>query len=160
MPAFDASSIIHAWDNYPEKQFPGLWRWIGDNIESGEFVMAQVAFDEVKKKAPDCGTFLKGADLKQVEMSDPIVHEAIRIKSRLGIVNEEYHPNGVGENDILIIAAAKIRNLELVSEEGRQAKQPRENCRLKIPGVCALPDVGVKCIKFIELIRRSNEVFE
>jgi len=47
MLAFDASSIIHAWDNYPEKQFPPLWEWISDNIESGEFVMAQVAFEEV-----------------------------------------------------------------------------------------------------------------
>ena len=159
MVAFDASSIIHAWDNYPEKQFPPLWKWMSDNIESAEFVMAQVAFEEVKRKAPDCATYLKNADLKPIKISNAIVQEAVRIKGRLGIENEEYHPDGVGENDILIIAAARIRDLELVSEEGRQAKQPRENRRLKIPSVCALPDVGVKCINFIELIRRSNEVF-
>jgi len=160
MLAFDASSIIHAWDNYPEKQFPALWKWISDNIERGEFVMAQIAFEEVKKKSPDCATFLKNAALKQVNMSNTIVQEAVRIKGRLGIVNEEYHPDGVGENDIYIIATAKVRKLDLVSEEGRQATQPRENRRLKVPRVCGLPDVGVKCINFIELIRTSNEVFK
>lgn len=30
MLAFDASSIIHGWDNYPIEQFPGLWAWMGD----------------------------------------------------------------------------------------------------------------------------------
>ena len=160
MLALDASSIIHAWDNYPEKQFPPLWNWISDNIASGEFVMAQVAFEEVKKKAPDCATFLKNAELTQIKINNAIAQEAVRIKARLGIVNDAYHPDGVGENDILIIATAKIRKSELVSEESRQAKQPRENRRLKIPRVCGLPDVGVKCINFIELIRRSNEVFK
>ena len=160
MLAFDASSIIHAWDNYPEENFPPLWKWISDNIERGEFLMAQVAFEEVKKKAPDCAKFLKNSELTQIKVNNAIAQEAVRIKARLGIVNEDYHPDGVGENDILIIATAKIRKLELVSEEGRQAKQPRENRRLKIPRVCGLPDVGVKCINFIELIRRSNQVFK
>lgn len=160
MLAFDASSIIHAWDNYPEKQFPPLWKWISDNVENGEFVMAQIAFDEVKNKAPDCAKFLKDANLTQFKINNAIAQEAIRIKARLGITNDQYHPDGVGENDILIIATAKIRNMELVTEEGRQAKQPRENRRLKIPRVCGLPDVGVKSLNFIELIRRSNEVFK
>ena len=160
MLAFDASSIIHAWDNYPKTHFPPLWNWIAENIEGGEFLMAQVAFEEVKKKEPDCATFLKNSELKQINVDNAIAQEAIRIKARLGIVSEDYHPDGVGENDILIIATAKIQKLELVSEEGRQAKQPQENRRLKIPRVCGLPDVGVKCINFIDLIRRSNQVFQ
>ncbi len=31
MLAFDASSI-HAWDNYPIIQFPGLWDWMASQI--------------------------------------------------------------------------------------------------------------------------------
>ena len=160
MLAFDASSIIHAWDNYPEKQFPPLWKWIGDNVENGEFVMAQIAFNEVRDKTPDCAKFLQDAGLTQIKINNTIAHESVRIKARLGIANEDYHADGVGENDILIIATAKIKNMELVTEEGRQAKQPRENRRLKIPRVCGLPDDGVKSLNFIELIRRSNEVFK
>jgi Domain of unknown function (DUF4411) len=160
MLAFDASSIIYAWDNYPEKQFPPLWRWISANMENGEFVMAQIAFEEVAKKSPECARFLKDAGLKQVKISNAIVQEALRIKGRLGITNDDYHSDGVGENDIFIIATAKLQMMELVSEEGRQTKQPRENRRLKIPRVCSLPDVGVKCISFRELIVRSDQVFQ
>lgn len=124
MLAFDASSIIHAWDNYPEKQFPPLWKWISDNIENGEFVMAQVAFEEVKKKSPDCATFLKGADLKQVKMNNAIAQEAVRIKGRLGIQNEEYHPDGVGENDIYIIATAKSKIWNLCRKKADKPSNP------------------------------------
>src|SRR4051812_22975689 len=100
--------------------------------------MAQIAFEEVKQKLPDCARFLKNADLKPIVVDNAIAQEAVRIKQRLGIVNDEYHPDGVGENDIYIIATAKIRQLELVTEEGRQTKQPQENRRLKIPRVCGL----------------------
>ena len=159
MLAFDASSMIHAWDNYPPDLFPALWEWIGSQIETGEFVMPQVAFEEVEKKTPDCAKLLKTCDLTRIKIGNDVVQESLRIKKRLGITNDDYHPNGVSENDILIIATAKVRNLELVSEERKQAKQPQENRKLKIPGVCQLPDVGVKCITFIELIRRSGQAF-
>ena len=160
MLAFDASSIIHAWDNYPKNQFPPLWEWIESKISSGEFIIAKIAMEEVAKKSPDCARFMKSCNITQVKISDAILHESLRIKTRLGIVEEEYHPDGVSENDILIIATAKIRELELVSEESRQTRQPLENRRLKIPAVCKLPDVKVTCLNFIELIRRSEMVFE
>jgi len=44
MQTFDASSMIYAWDNYPPGQFPGLWEWMGKQIELEEFVMSEVAF--------------------------------------------------------------------------------------------------------------------
>jgi len=64
-------------------------------------------------------------------MSNAIVQEAVRIKGRLGIVNEEYHSDGVGENDILIIATAKIQDLELVSEDGRKPSNPEKTADSK-----------------------------
>lgn len=33
MQVFDASSMIYAWDNYPEGQFPGLWKWVETGVE-------------------------------------------------------------------------------------------------------------------------------
>ena len=72
MLAFDASSIIHAWDNYPKKHFPPLRIWLSNGIDSGEFTMAQVAFEEVKKKAPDCAVVLKNAELNPSATRNPI----------------------------------------------------------------------------------------
>jgi hypothetical protein len=159
MLAFDASSMIHAWDNYPPEQFPSLWEWMASQMMDGEFVMAQVAFEEVQKKTPDCAKLLKKWSITRIRIDNDIVQESSRIKKLLGITDDDYHSKGVSENDILIIAAAKIRELELVSDEGQQTRPPRENRKLKIPGVCNLPDVGVPCMSFIELIRRSGEIF-
>ena len=49
MQVFDASSMIYAWDNHPERQFPPLWKWMALQIEGNELVMPSVAFDEVVK---------------------------------------------------------------------------------------------------------------
>lgn len=158
MQVFDASSMIYAWDNYPIRQFPGLWQWMARQIEDKNLVMPSVAFEEVANKTPDCGEWLKDKDLEQLEISNAILKEAMRIKGLLGIVGDNYHAKGVGENDILIIASARIHRGELVSNEGRQ-KLPDIPAKRKIPAVCAMPEVSVTCINFIEFIKKSDEVF-
>jgi hypothetical protein len=50
MQVFDASSIIYAWDNYPIRQFPGLWEWMVKQIEDEKLAIPSIAFDEVEKK--------------------------------------------------------------------------------------------------------------
>ena len=112
MRVFDASSMIHAWDNYPVRQFPPLWEWMASQIEAKELVMSSVAFDEVNHKAPDCGEWLRDNNLERLAISNAILQEAKRIKGLLGIVDDNYHPKGVGENDILIIATARLRRAE------------------------------------------------
>ncbi len=47
MQVFDASSMIYAWDNYPMRQFPGLWEWMATQIGEKKLMMPSVAFDEV-----------------------------------------------------------------------------------------------------------------
>lgn len=69
MPAFDASSMIYAWDNYPVRQFPGLWEWMAVQIEEKRLVMPIVAFEEVENKIPDCGEWLKDKDVERLEIS-------------------------------------------------------------------------------------------
>jgi predicted nucleic acid-binding protein len=159
MQVFDASSMIYAWDNYPVRQFPPLWKWIAGQIEQKRLVMPRVAFDEVEKKSPECAEWLRENDLEQLEISNPIVQEAMRIKHLLGIMNDNYHPKGVGENDIFIIATAQAHRAELVSDEGRQAIPPNIPAKRKIPAVCDMHDVDVLCINFIQYIKRSNEIF-
>jgi len=150
--------MIYAWDNYPLQQFPGLWKWMAGEIEEGNLVMSSVAVDEVAHMAPECALWLKASSLKKIEVSNAIVQDAFRMKQLLGIVGDSFHPKGVDENDLIIIATAASCNAELVSEESRQ-KLPDIPAKRKMPAVCAMDAVAVKCINFIDYIRQSNEVF-
>ena len=85
--------------------------------------------------------------------------EANRIKTIIGVANDNYHPKGVGENDILIIATAKIEEIDLVSDEGRQAQVPLELQKRKIPSVCDIDTVDVTCNNFVEYFKDSGRVF-
>ena len=158
MQVFDASSIIYAWDNYPIRQFPGLWEWMATLIEEKSLVMPSVAFEEVANKTPECGKWLNDNDLEQLEISNSIVQDAMRIKGLLRIVGDDYHAKGVGENDIFIIATARAHDAELVSNEGRQ-KSPDKLSKRKIPAVCDMKEVDVRCLNFLEFIKRSDEIF-
>lgn len=158
MRVFDASSMIYAWDNYPIEQFPGLWEWMAGQIESKQLVMPSVAFEEVSHKTPECGVWLKENNLEQLAINNAIVQEAKRIKGLLGIANDKY-TTGVGENDILIIAAARLHKAELVSDEAKQPNLPKVPSNRKIPAVCVMPTVAVPCINFIEYIKASGAVF-
>ena len=159
MQVFDASSMIYAWDNYPITQFPGLWEWMAEQVDKENVVMPSVAFDEVLRKTPDCGDWLKAQSIKRLAISNAILQDAFRIKGLLGIVDDRYHPKGVGENDILIIATARAYRVEVVSDEGRQADLPKVLSKRKIPAVCAMTEVNVPSINFIEFIRRTGQVF-
>ena len=156
---FDASSIIHAWDNYPLENFPPLWGWLSEQIDNGQFSIPQVALDEVIQKSPECGDWLKEKEIITIPLSNAILQEATEMKHLLGVVEDDYHPKGVGENDLLIIATAKVSGLELISDEGRQFRLPDIMSKCKIPAVCDLTEVNVTCIQFIELIKNSGAIF-
>lgn len=159
MQVFDASSMIYAWDNYPVRQFPPLWGWMAVQIEGKQLVMPSVAFEEVENKAPDCGEWLKDNNLEQLVISNAILQDAKRIKVLLGIVGDNYHSKGVGENDILIIATARAHGAGLVSDEEKQRTLPQILSKRKIPAVCDMTGVSVPCVNFIEHIKRSEAVF-
>jgi hypothetical protein len=156
--AFDTSSIIHAWDHYPLKQFPGLWKWLGDEFRAGRFTMPLIVDDETKRRDGDCHRWLHEHKVKVIPITRVIVADALRIKAALGIVNDRYGA-GVGENDLLIIATCMQGNLELVSNEGVQSDLPKNKAKYKIPAVCRMADVNVPCINFRELVVRSGKIF-
>jgi hypothetical protein len=158
MRIFDASSVIHAWDNYPASQFPKLWRWIGGQIEAKEFCIARAAFEEVKLKSPECADWLTDAEIIGIVENNAILTEALRLKKLLGIQNDQYG-GGVGENDLLIVATAKVEGADLVSDEKKQPLLPTRMPNYKIPAVCGFDTVEVTCINFVELIKQSGSVF-
>lgn len=120
--------------------------------------MPLVAFEETCNVAPDCGQWLTTAQLTVLPMANALVVEANRIKGLLGIVGDRFGA-GVGENDLFIVASAKLHGLELVSNENVQPALPRNMHNYKIPAVCGMTTVGVSCYSFLSCIKQSGQVF-
>lgn len=159
MLVFDASSMIYAWDNYPEKQFPPLWKWMTAQVEQEVLVMPKVAFEEVEHKASDCAKWLKERNLVRLEITNSILQDANRIKGLIGVIDDNYGADGVGENDLLIIATARAYGIELVSDERKQPLLPKKLSNCKIPAVCTMNTVNVSCTNFLDFIKNSKEIF-
>ena len=156
----DASSIIHAWDTYPLFHFPPVWDWVEENIRAGEFSISSTALNEVKNSAPDCANWLTERSIFVCELDSNVLESAIRIQTALEIDEFRDYPKGVGENDLYIIATAKKLGFTLVSNESKQPKRPSSLQNYKIPAVCELPSVKVKCISFLDLIIELGARFE
>lgn len=123
------------------------------------FKISQVAFEEVEHKYPECAKWLRDKGIKRISLSDEILLEAERIKELLEIEEEAYGA-GVDENDLLIIATAKLESETLLTQENRQAILPsRKKKNYKVPAVCEMQDVSVACQNVREWIKASGEVF-
>jgi len=158
MQVFDASSMLYAWDNYPIAQFPGLWAWMADRVMQGVIRMSEVAAEEVGHKAPECVTWLKEAGLQKMPVTEAILLEALRIKGLLEIEEDKYGA-GVDENDLYIIATAKLHGCELVTDEAFQPSGNKLKRNWKIPAVCNIESVQPPWINFLDYIKRSQAVF-
>lgn len=159
MRVLDASAIIYAWDNYPPAQFPGLWGWLASELRTHELAIPVVALEEVGHKLPECAQWIKNAEVLRLPISEAVLMAAMAIKDAIGVVNDQYHPKGVDENDLFIIAVAKVLGVELITNEGRQFDDPKDPRKRKIPAVCDMADVSVSNLNFLEYIQKSQQVF-
>ncbi len=155
----DASSIIYAWDNYPIEQFPKVWEWLCEEVNNKSLAISKVAFEEVKRKMPECATWMDNCRIEKLDITNEILKFALSIHKLLGIEGDDYHPDGVGENDIIIIATAKLLGAVLISDEKKQPGLPKNKKRYKIPAVCRLSEIDIECISFLEYLKTSKRVF-
>lgn len=158
MQVFDASSTLFAWDNYPIDQFPKLWDWIADLLNRGEIVFSVVAFAEIGHKSPECCLWLDQNGAQKLPVTNAIVAAALVIQAAIGVENGDYG-TGVDENDIFVIATAKVHNRTVISDEAVQAVPPLNLKKSKIPLVCSMPVAKVPCKNFVAFFKASGVVF-
>lgn len=159
MRVLDASSALHAWDNYPIENLPTIWEWLRAELSAGRVVIPRVAIDEIGHISPDCRQWIHDIDgFNYVDVDNVIAGHAMLINGELGVQNDQYG-TGVDSNDVIIIATAKAKGFALISNESRQPSLPVNKKKYKIPAVCNLQAVTVPCINFADLIRVSNRVF-
>ena len=151
----DASSILRVWNACPPEAHPDLWAWIAKRIAARNFQIIDAIDAEVKVAVPECHAWLHASGINVISTEGRIELRASEIAASLGIVGNNYG-DGVGWNDLLLIAAAEEINARVVSEEGRQKEDARrEGWNCKIPAVCEM--LGISCVSLVWLIRRSGK---
>ena len=122
-------------------------------INAGNFLIPEI----VKGEATDVHSWLSGKSLPTVAMSVKIHDAAQFIKDGLGIEDDDYSPKGVNENDVFIIATAKVYGCAIVTEEGEQQQLPSIGENYKMPAVCHKNNIQVG--NFLAILTKSGKVF-
>lgn len=131
---------------------------MGDRVSKGLIQIPEIAVEEVEHKVPECAHWLRDANLQKILVTEAVLLEAFRIKGLLGIEEDKYG-SGVDENDLIIIATARLSGCELVTNEAFQATPNKQKRNWKIPLVCNMNTVNVPWIDFLGYLKRSEAVF-
>lgn len=153
--SFDASSIIHLYDNYPmdNPNLEMLWDWFRDKMLNEDFVIPKRAFKEVIHKTP--ADFIEWFKvIKKIDETLEDLTMVQNIKDLLEIEEDDYHVKGVDENDLIIISVSKRIVATLVQNE-KQLNLPILKKKYKIPSVCNLDEVKLENLDIAELLKRN-----
>ncbi|EHU2433873.1 TPA: DUF4411 family protein [Acinetobacter baumannii] len=157
----DASTLIDIWFRFPKelKVFNSLWEQIESLVISKSILVTRRNFEEVKHKSEEAYNFFNSLDIEVITPNQEILITTVAIQQELGITDAEIKNNlrdGVDEGDLICIATAKCKGMILVTEEKRQPVYPGNKgpnpSKYKIPKVCEMPSVNVKCINFLDFL--------
>lgn len=127
-------------------------------LRNGKLIISRVAYDESLLKLPKEFKPCLKEFRPPTEEDCKLIAETKNIKNKLVTEDGNLNSHGVCENDLFIIAHAKLNKATLVTEEARQISLPNNKRRYKIPAVCK-EIAGISCVNFTEYIRSSGEIF-
>ena len=148
----DANIFIECWNrNYPFDIFPSLWEKVAplqNNIILIKPIYDQIVPKEKRDRERDPLSIWLG---ENHFIKTPIDNEtkklSLELEARYQITDQS---KGVDQEDLALIAYAKIKNKIVVTLEGQQKQKPKKKKNYKIPLVCN--EEGVSCVNFIEMI--------
>lgn len=120
----DASSAIHAWTNYPIDKFSEVWKWIKKEIHDQNIQSINEIIGETEKKDDGLHRWLLENNIYCIPASNAILQFALRINQFFEINDGDSVSSGVGKNDVLLISAAKLSRLEIITNEAVQIIKP------------------------------------
>ena len=160
----DASAIIAAWnEHYPKDVFPSLWSQLAEHQTN--IALIKPIYDQVDPISPadnnkttnekrikyPLRTWMINNQFAETPIDESIERKSLELEKEYQIKNKS---KGVDENDLKLIAYAKLNDKTVVTEEGRQQQEPNEKYNYKIPLVC--DEQYVKCINLVEMLRRLD----
>lgn len=161
----DANILITAWyKTYPPrmKVFQPLWNQIAQHHD--DIVLLKPIFDEIepipsgsklsikkKKDEHPLRVWLEESKFTETEISDKVNEVSLELESEYETDNES---KGAGQNDIILIAYAKVTEKIVVTLESPQPHKPGKKSNYKIPLICL--EQKIDCIDFVTMLDRLN----
>lgn len=158
----DANIFITAWNkDYPPHVFSTLWKQLAQH--QSDIVLIKPIFDEIdpilssdqslpkdkKKEKYPLRVWMEDNQFTATPIADDVKAISLNLEKEYETNN---NPKGANQNDITLIAYAKMEGKTVVTFEGEQPQKPEKKCNYKIPLVC--DEQGVECIIFVKMLDR------
>ena len=160
----DANLFIASQNiTYPVDIFPSLWEQLA--TYRNEFILIQPIFDEIdpipphhrrlsideKKEKYPLRMWMQENEFEATPINDEVNTASL-------MMEQEYQVSpiskGACQNDVTLIAYAKITGKTVVTLESEQKQKPGKKSNYKIPLICQ--EQGVEYIDFVTLLRDLN----
>ncbi len=157
----DANIFITAWrKSYPISSFPSLWKQISKHRR--DIILIKPIYDEIdpipsqhqnlssrqKNAKYPLRMWLMQSGFVGVPINSQVISTSFMLECRYQITN---HSKGASQNDITLIAYAKINHKTVVTFEAIQRQTPSKKYNHKIPLICQKENV--QCIDFVALLQ-------
>ena len=160
----DANVFMAAWyKSYPQHIFSSLWEQLAECRRN--IVLIKPIYDEIEpissadRKLPiekKQGKYPLRVWLEEHKFGATDINDETNALSL--VLEREYEvkieSKGASQNDITLIAYAKIMDKTVVTFEGEQPQRPAKKYKYKIPLICR--EQGVPCIDFIGMLQDFN----